>query len=385
MRGETEVKKIIEGGIGLAFFEGRTVFLPYAAPGDRVEFSVRKDSGNILFSRIERILEPSGMRIEPECPNFTTCPGCEFLHLSYPDEVRTKQEMTAETFRRIGKIEINTENMITSPERFGYRNGVLFEFDREGRPGLRNPESGRVIPFPPAGCPLLSSPTREAVQELTGMSCRGDGPALARTDKFGSTQFWGVEGIIELPDILVERAGNLFPVKPGTPVRDNVHLDGKYAETIFEMAGDTNGSLVELFCGTGMISLALAGKGMKVTGIDSDIDSIEDARAAARLNEIEDVDFQRGRVDKVLKGIRYPERLLISPPPSGISKPLLRIILKKQPAEIIISSADAATLARDLKRLREKGYRLADSRLVDLYPARSSSQIIIMLERQPAG
>ncbi len=385
MTGVTTVKKIIEGGLGLAFFEGKTVFLPFAAPGDRVEFSVEKESGNILFSRIEKILEPSALRIEPACPNFTRCPGCDFLHLTYNDEAETKRGMTAETFMRIGKSGIDTDNMIQSPGRFGYRSSVTFEFDEEGRPGLRNPESEEVVPFPPGGCPLLSENTRAAVQELTGRSCRNSGPALAVTDKFGIARTWGVKGIIETPDILLETAGNLFPVRPRPPIIDNLYLREKFVETVTSMPDTPEGRIVELFCGEGTLSLAFARKGLKVLGIDEDRVSIEDAEAAARLNEIAGAQFIRGRMQKALREIRGVNSLLVSPPQGGISKPLLKWILKEEPAEITINSADAATLARDLRRLKDKGYRLNKSCIIDLYPGKSSSRIVINLKNSPEG
>jgi len=385
MNGVTTVKKIIEGGLGLAFFEGKTVFLPYAAPGEMVEFSVLKESGNILFSRIEKILEPSDMRIEPECPNFSRCPGCELLHLDYKNEIKIKKGMTEETLRRIGKSEIEIEEIITSPDRFGYKNSAVFEFDQSGRPGLRDTESGTVIPFPPEGCPLLSEKMRDALRELTGRSVRGEGPALARADKFGSIQFWGVEGMIELPDILIERGGNLFPVKPRSPVMDNRFLNDRFVETVASMPGDETSELTDLYCGPGILSLAFRERGIKVIGIDENRDIIEDARAAVRLNNIDGVEFMRGRIGKTLRSLKRSKSMVISPPASGIPGPLLKEIIRKTPEEIIIDSADAATLARDISRFRSEGYSIEKSCLIDLYPGRSSSEILIRLQRRRSG
>jgi len=380
--GVTTVKKIIEGGLGLAFFEGKTVFIPFTAPGDRVEFSVEKDSGNILFSRAENILEPSPMRIDPACPNFTRCPGCDFLHLDYNDEAKTKRGMTAETFSRIGKSEIDFE-MIPSPGRFGYRNSITFEFDEEGRPGLRNPESDELVPFPEGGCPLLSENTRSAVQELTGRSCRTPAPALAVTDKFGISRIWGVNGSIEMPDLVLEAGGNLFPVRPRPPILDNTYLRERFLETMVSMQETPEGRLVELFCGEGMLSLAFADSGIRVLGIDEDRIRIEDASAAARLNEIEGAEFIQGRMEKVLRDVRGVNSLVVSSPQGGISRPVLKWILKQSPFEITVNSSDAATLARDLRRLKDNGYRLDRSCIIDLYPGKSSSRIVINLKNNP--
>jgi 23S rRNA (uracil1939-C5)-methyltransferase len=377
--GEATVKKIVEGGLGLAFHDGKTLFIPFSAPGDRVEFSVTGGSGNILFSRIERIIEPSGFRIEPECPNFTSCPGCDFLHLSYRDELKIKQEMTAETFRRIGKSSVETD-LIRSPERFGCRSNILFEFDGEGNPGLREESSGEVIGFPEGGCPLLSGGIREAMEELRGRSLRTGEPALARTDRFGATHFWGVEGVIEMPDILLERGGNLFPSKPRASAVDNLFLHDRLIEVITELPLRES-SLTELYCGTGELSLAFASRGMEVTAIDEDGSKLEDARAAARLNESEGVEFRRGSPDRVLKRMRGVKSMLISPPPGGMPKLLIREILKSSPEEIIVDSFDAATMARDLNRLKQNGYSLSEFRMLDLHPGRATSMIVMLLRK----
>ena len=154
MKPTTTIKKIVYGGWGLAHHEGRTLFLPCTAPGDTVEFSIVKEKKKVLFGRVDAIVEPSPQRINPECPIFGACGGCHMLHLRYEDEIATKRSACLENLERIGKIKTDLAGVITSPERFGYRNHALFRTTDDGRPGFTARESDEVVPFPDEGCLL---------------------------------------------------------------------------------------------------------------------------------------------------------------------------------------------------------------------------------------
>ena len=101
-REPVEIKKIVYGGLGLGHFEGRTIFLPYTAPGDVVTFEITADKKKVLFGEPETIIEPSPLRIKPDCPVFGICGGCQMLHLSYENEIEVKKNTTLESLERIG-------------------------------------------------------------------------------------------------------------------------------------------------------------------------------------------------------------------------------------------------------------------------------------------
>ena len=130
-----EIKKIVHGGYGLAFVEGKTAFIPYTAPGDTVEFAAAREKKNIIFGRVERIVEPSPLRREAECPVFGSCGGCHLQHLGYEDEIKVKRESILDDLERIGKTKTDFKRVIPCPERYGYRNHAIFKVDAERRPG----------------------------------------------------------------------------------------------------------------------------------------------------------------------------------------------------------------------------------------------------------
>src|SRR6185436_10878303 len=90
---EVEIERILPGGYGLAHSAGHTVFVSLAVPGDRLRVRVERQQGNILFAAIEEILVASPDRIEPPCPYFGRCGGCDFQQLTYEKQLAAKAEM----------------------------------------------------------------------------------------------------------------------------------------------------------------------------------------------------------------------------------------------------------------------------------------------------
>jgi SAM-dependent methyltransferases related to tRNA (uracil-5-)-methyltransferase len=119
---ELKIEKIVPRGLGLAFAEGLTVFVPLGAAGDRVRVEIVEMKGRSAFAEITAVLEPSADRIEPPCPYFGTCGGCDFMHLSYAAQLSAKVAMILDCIERIGKIDYQNEiGVVESPSQFGYR------------------------------------------------------------------------------------------------------------------------------------------------------------------------------------------------------------------------------------------------------------------------
>ncbi len=381
MKGITTVKKIVQGGYGLAFHKGFTVFIPYTAPGDRVEFTAKKKKRNTLFARLEEVLEPSEMRISPQCPNFGKCGGCDLLHIDYPFEIETKKMMVRETLSRIGDIETDFSGVISSPRRYGYRNSCVFRISTSWRPGFLEAESSRVVEFPPQGCLLLPDIMREAIASIPKDSIPDSGQVMARTDKFGNVHFWGLAGIATPPDALMEAGGFLFPVKPDGFFQVNRFLNDGLIDLVCSLTRKKKGKVLDLYSGAGFFTLALASKGFEVTGIEGNMDSYSSAVAAARLNDIQGVKFRRGSVESEIARTGKADLIVADPPRSGMTRKVIDSIAGKNPEELILVSCDPPTLARDLSRLAKKGYEVKEVYLVDMFPATAHTETVALATR----
>ena len=150
----------------------------------------------------------------------------------------------------------------------------------------------------------------------------------------------------------------------------------------------------DLYCGIGTISLFLAQKGGKVYGVEVVPQAIDDARNNARINNIENVEFFVGKAEEVLPDYyreyekkhggkkAHADVIVVDPPRKGCEESLLRTMADMKPERIVYVSCDSATLARDVKYLREKGYEIERVRAVDQFPHTVHVETVCLLSNR---
>lgn len=142
----------------------------------------------------------------------------------------------------------------------------------------------------------------------------------------------------------------------------------------------------DLYCGIGTISLFLAQKAKRVYGVEIIPQAIQDARENARRNNIENAEFFVGAAEDVLPN-KYKEEnihadvIVVDPPRKGCEQSLLDTILAMAPQRVVYVSCDPATLARDLKYLCERDYKLVKVRAVDQFPHSVHVESVTLMSR----
>jgi 23S rRNA (uracil1939-C5)-methyltransferase len=376
-----EIKKIVHGGYGLAFVEDKTVFIPYTAPGDKVEFSVAREKKNLIFGRLESVVEPSAMRREAECPIFGVCGGCHLQHLSYEEEIKVKRESILEDLDRIGKIKTDFARIIPSPERYGYRNHAIFKVDEERRPGFLMRESDTLVPFPPEGCRLLPDEIRGAIAAIPPQSFEPLTEVRVRMDRDGAVHFWGLLDRVGPPEVLMEAGGLMFPVDRDSFFQVNRYLGSSLIELVVSLPRQVRRKLLDLYCGGGFFTLPLAKMAGEALGIERDQPAVRNASAAAKLNGIANAKFRRGDAEREIARLRDFDLVIADPPRLGLPRAVLQGIIKLKPEELIFISCDPPTFARDAKALIEADYILYEANLVDLFPATYHAEIVSVFRR----
>src|SRR5262245_27411278 len=130
MFAEVTIERILPGGFGLAHFEDFTVFVALAAPGDVLRVRIDRVRGKIAFASITEIVEPSELRIEPPCPYFGNCGGCDFQQLHYQAQLDAKVEIIRDCLRRIARIEDPPLTPIqAAPNQWQYRMRANWQVD----------------------------------------------------------------------------------------------------------------------------------------------------------------------------------------------------------------------------------------------------------------
>lgn len=368
MHGPVEIKKVVYGGLGLAHFEDRTLFIPFTAPGDRVTFELTSEKKKCLFGMPVAIETPSPSRIEPECPVFGRCGGCHMLHMGYADELGIKRETVVESLERIGRIKIEISGVTPCPSRFGYRNNTLFRVDERGKPGFLRHESTEVVPFPDAGCLLLPDEMRTAISSLPAESLVPGSEVRVRLDRYGTVHFWGLRDRVSPPDLLMEAGGFQFPVMPDSFFQVNRLLNGALIEKALSLPTKARRNLLDLYCGCGFFTFPFSAIVEKAVGIERDPGSYRSGMAAKRLNATGNITFRNEIVEKEIFRVREADLVVVDPPRSGMPAAAMKGLVKLRPEEIIMISCEPPTFSRDAAKLIEAGYSLSSVHVVDMFP-----------------
>ena len=161
------VEKLVFGGSGLGFHRGKAVFVPYSVPGDIIYWETLREKRHYCFGRLKDVSVPSSSRVEPRCPHFVQCGGCQWQHISISEQLRWKQEIFESILA--GKCGVARElirPIIPSPEEWHYRSRARIQVRwQAGEPfaGFFQPESHRVCSIKQC---LLLAPLVETIFEL---------------------------------------------------------------------------------------------------------------------------------------------------------------------------------------------------------------------------
>lgn len=379
---EVEIERILPGGYGLAHAEGKTVFVPLSAPGDRLRVRVERQQGNVLFASIEEIVVPSPIRIEPPCPYFGRCGGCDFQQLAYENQLAAKAEIIRDCLHRIARLEDVPEIVVTpSPRDWRYRMRAMWQIDRnEQTVGYYERGSRRVCDV--VDCAVLMPELQETLERVrtTEWNEFPDGlkhlevvageNGVSLAPPFAEFTNWELELTI-LGERYRYNADTFFQINPAL-----------LAPLIEFALGDVTGRLaIDLYCGVGLFTLPLARRFEGVIAVEGNPTA---ARFASR-NVEEFAGLENVRVVNMGVAEWFRPRtlaadfILLDPPRAGAEKAVIKGILDFAAPRVTYVSCDPATLARDLKKLIAGGYAIESLRAFDLFPQTHHVETVVRL------
>ncbi len=381
---EVEVERILPGGMGLAHTNGKTVFVSLAAPGDRVRVRVEREQGNVLFASIEEILTPSPLRIEPPCPYFGRCGGCDFQQLTYEAQLAAKAEIIRDCLHRIARLDQMPEIVVTpSPNNWRYRMRATWQIDQEERTvGYYERGSRRVCDV--ADCAVLQPELQTKLEAVRAAEWFQFPPDLKHLDVVA-----GENGVsfapefenFETKELSLAVRGEVYRFNAEAFFQINPSLLGPLLD--FALAGVSGESALDLYSGVGLFTLPLARRFKKVLAVEAN----HAATRFARRN-LQDAGLANARVitGTVTEWFRIgptsrADFVLLDPPRAGAESAVIKGILDLQPASISYVSCDPATLARDLKKLIAGGYVLESLAAFDLFPQTHHVETVVRMRR----
>ncbi|MCI6955779.1 MAG: 23S rRNA (uracil(1939)-C(5))-methyltransferase RlmD [Candidatus Faecousia sp.] len=430
-------------GQGVAHVDGCAVFLPNAIAGERVRLRIEKVGKTWASGKIVEILEKSPHRVNRECPVAKLCGGCDFWHMDYAEETRLKAERVKGCLNRLAGENLEEVPVLAAPDCHGYRNKAQYPVaSKKGRAYTGFFRAGTHDVVENKRCLILPQETdrvKDAVMDYvnqyrisvydetthTGLlrhiyvrrgAVSGEilvclvcnGRKLPRAEALVE-RLKRIPGFTTLVLSVNTRKGNAvlgeefitlygpgyiqdtlcgltFRLSPRSFYQVNHHQAQRLYRAAMEQAGITKADTVlDLYCGVGTITLAMASAAGKVIGVEVIPQAVEDARENAARNGIANAEFFCGDAGQAAlalegQGVR-PDVITVDPPRKGLSADAIQAISRMNPRRLVYISCDPATLARDVALLKEKGFRLQSAQAADLFPRCAHVESIAVLSR----
>ena len=428
-------------GLGIVRVLGAVVFVPQAIRDEEIDLKITKVMKTCAAGEVVKVRKASPERMKPECPHFGKCGGCDFQHMSYTEELWAKRQRVQDALERLGGIDLQVEEILGAKNPLNYRNKSQYPVGADGAIGFFKARSHQVVPID--RCMIqseISDRTAKAVgdwmkrykitpyDEKTGKGMVRH--IYVRVNKKGESLCCVVANCKQLPRE-PELAALIVAAAPKTvgvvvnvnTMRSNVILGDKYrtiwgedyimdtlcgftfklsvpsfyqvnreqAEVLYgkalEFAGLTGEETVlDLYCGTGTITLCLAGKAKRAIGAEIVPPAIRDAKENAERNGVSNAEFFCGDAADIAaelekEGLR-PDVITVDPPRKGLAPEVIASVAGMGPDRVVYVSCDPATLGRDIKIFGECGYVAKRAAAVDMFPGTCHVESVVLLERE---
>ncbi len=388
---EVTTERLAYGGDAIARHDGLAIFVPLAAPGERIRVRITERKKNFARAVIDRVLEPSPSRREPLCQYFGDCGGCQLQHITYESQLESKIGFVRDALERIGRIDWPHEISIRHGAEFGYRGRAQVKIDRRaGRVGFNRASSNAVCDV--TGCPILVPELDEALRSLWSALGRPSGKDQTLPNRLQVELAAGESGVSFEPSLgglpagALQRTvhGAVYNFGPSTFFQANPGLLEELAD---EAVGTESGDVaIDLYAGVGLFTIQLARRFTRVIGVEADTATAEFASENISANRVTNVEFHNNAAEPWLRRLVQanapaPDLMLLDPPRSGAAEAISHIVGLK-PSRITYVSCDPTTLARDLRTLLDSGYEISRITAIDLFPQTYHVETVAALERR---
>jgi len=384
---EVEIERILPGGVGLAHADGKTIFVALAAPGDRLRVTIDRVQGNLSFASIKEIVTPAPVRVEPPCPYFGRCGGCDFQQMTYEAQLAAKAEIVRDCLRRIAHLENPPDIAVhASPKEWRYRARATWQVDQEQESvGYYERASRRVCDV--ADCAVLVPVLQTTLEQVRAIRRNALPDGLKHVDVVV-----GDDGVSLAPEFADFRTSEV-----SLKVFDEVYSYN--AEAFFQINQDmlapliatalpnvTGETALDLYCGVGLFTLPLARRFSRVLGIEANPLASRFARRNLQQAQLENAKIITSTVTEWLRAnvrrLDSVDFILLDPPRAGAESVVIKSILDLHPKRISYVSCDPATLARDLKKLLAGGYMLDSIAAFDMFPQTHHVETVVQLRSE---
>lgn len=444
---EMQVTGLGSSGEGVGKVQGFTFFVPGALAGEKIRFQAKQVKKSYGIGELTNVLEPSPERVKPVCPVYKQCGGCQLQHLSYEGQLTVKRQQVIDALERLGHFKgIKVEKTLGDDDPWHYRNKMqvpvasgkkgsldigcfaqathrvinveecfiqkkannaiaavvrawmkeykIPALEEDARRGIVRHVMGRVGVATGEVMAVLitNSPMVPHIKDL-GKMLREAIPGFKTLVQNVNTRHTNVimgekSRIVTGPGFIQDSIGTLtFNISPESFFQVNSEQAAKlYGEALKAANLTSKETVVDVYCGTGTITLFLAQKAARAIGIEIVPSAIKDARINARNNKIANAQFVLGDAAVELpklaqEGIKA-DVIVLDPPRAGCDQRVINAIAAVKPKKVVYVSCNPASLARDAELLCKKGYKINKVQPVDLFPQTHHVETVVLMSHK---
>ena len=393
---ELDITTVAFGGDGIGRVDNFVVFVPFVIEGERVEVEIVEVKRRYATADLVRVIAPSARRVEPRCPYYAKCAGCQYQHVEYAHQLELKRSQIRDAFERIGKIaNPPIEPVVGSPREYHYRNKIVVH--GPGKPGFWTVRGRSIIGI--EQCPIAREEVNAKLAQISQQSLENVHLTIRANSerevwlytetRRPNSELDQAEATAETPiprrtitETILDKTlhvplGSFFQVN-----REVIELALEHTRRVFASSGCK--ILIDAYCGVGLFSLMLADLAEHVYGIEEDTNAIKAANDNAQQLGLARYDFYPGKTERLLfytlRQCRLDETcLILDPPRSGCAPVVLKTLREQKPRKIIYVSCAPPMLARDIKVLVAHGYRLERITPFDMFPQTAHCEAVAEL------
>ena len=427
---ELRVESLSHDGRGVGRYDGKTVFVPGALPGETVLAAIRRRHRRFDVAQLQQLITTSPDRVVPKCAHFDQCGGCSLQQQVSSAQLRDKQQLLAETLRRVGHVQPNSWLEPLQADIWAYRGKarlgvryvakkgrVLVGFRERGSSFITDTERCEIL-VPEIGGrlrliadTLMALTIKDAIPQIEVAA--GDNAlclvfrVLQEPDEADRTLLGELAGILGCdiflqpggPDSVTLLAGRgetlyydlpdwslRFHFQPQDFTQVNSSLNRKMVQqALCLLDTDRSETVLDLFCGLGNFSLPLATLAGRVVGVEGDTEMTVRAAGNARLNHLDNTEFHAADLFQPPQNEYWRsvdiDKVLLDPPRAGAEE-VAHWLVQKRPVKIVYVSCNPATLARDAGILVNSGYfQLEQAGIMDMFPHTAHTEAMAVFAR----
>ena len=410
---DIKIIDILQDGRGVARTESKTAFVEGAVYGEVCNIKVNKEKKNFFEAEKTKTLKKSPYYRKPPCPYFYECGGCSIMDINYKSQIELKKNLIKNALLKSAKINIEELEIIENKE-FGYRNKIRLQIAKNGKLAYNKKYSNDLVEI--KDCLLAKDLIRENLgkienitkeiskkypNSLEEITIRANDKEILLNIKikdekiipYIKNQYKNSSFNINLINkkeklnisgknyLIYNLLGKKFKITMNDFYQVNDYMTEKLYKTAKEFLGE-NQKVLDLFCGSATSSIAINDD--HVVGIEINKNAIKDAKENAKENGLKDYKFISKNAnyidDKFIKKEKI-DAIVLDPPRRGLDKEIIKTIAKTKIKKIVYISCNPQTLARDINRFQNKGYKLKKIKACDMFSETMHVETVALLSK----